>query len=200
MKTFQDICNALLKRWWNVTVPMRLRRRGVIFGERTAFHGMPLISKTRSSRIVLGDRVVMVSHSAFTALGVCRPCVLRTLRPGAVIDIGEDTGISGGVICAAVNVHIGKRCLIGADVKIVDTDFHALKVENRRYNDADEDIAAAPVVIGDDVFIGTGAIVLKGVTIGAGSVIGAGAVVSRDVPNFSVAAGNPAKVIRSIPA
>jgi acetyltransferase-like isoleucine patch superfamily enzyme len=199
MKTLQDIHHALLKRWWSLTVPMRLRRRGVDLGKGVVFYGMPFVSIVDSSRITLGNRVVMSSHSAFTALGVSRSCVLRTLRQGAEITIGDDTGISGGAICSAASVNIGKRCLLGADVKISDTDFHALKPENRRHNNNPEDIAAAPVIIGDDVFIGTGAIILKGVTIGAGSVIGAGAVVTRDIPDYSIAAGNPAKVVRTIP-
>jgi acetyltransferase-like isoleucine patch superfamily enzyme len=198
VKTLQDIHNALLKRWWRLTVPMRLRRRGIEIGTRGKFYGMPLVSMAGSSRITLGDRVVLASHSAFTALGVSRPCVLRTIRPGAVIAIGEDTRISGVVICAAVNITIGKRCLLGADVKIADTDFHALKPENRCFNNNPEDISAAPVSIGDDVFIGTGAIILKGVTIGTGSVIGAGSVVIKDVPEYSIAAGNPARVVRTI--
>lgn len=198
MKTLQDVRYAFLKRWWHATVPMRLRRRGVELGERVAFFGMPLVAVAKASRIRLGDRVVLASHSAFTALGVSRPCVLRTLRPGAVIEVGDDTGISGGVICSAVNIRIGKRCLIGADVKIADTDFHAIKPLNRYSNNNPEDIAVAPITIGDDVFVGTGAIILKGVTIGTGSVIGAGAVVTRDVPDFSIAAGNPARAIRRI--
>lgn len=55
----------------------------------------------------------------------------------------------------------------------------------------------APVVLEDGCDIGVGAIILPGVTIGRGAQIGAGAVVTRDVPEFSVAAGNPARVLRT---
>jgi acetyltransferase-like isoleucine patch superfamily enzyme len=65
--------------------------------------------------------------------------------------------------------------------------------ENR--ND-DSKIVCKPIVIEDDVFIGARVIVTKGVLIGRGAVVGAGAVVTKDVPPFSVVAGNPAKVIR----
>jgi maltose O-acetyltransferase len=58
--------------------------------------------------------------------------------------------------------------------------------------------AAKPIVIGNNVWLGGGAIVLAGVTIGENSVIGAGAVVTRDIPPNVVAAGNPARVIREI--
>ncbi len=54
-----------------------------------------------------------------------------------------------------------------------------------------------PVVIEDDVWIGTRAIILPGVRVGAGSIIGAGAVVTKSVPPYSIVAGNPARVVKS---
>jgi maltose O-acetyltransferase len=53
------------------------------------------------------------------------------------------------------------------------------------------------IVIEDDVWIGAGAIILTGVKIGQGSVIGAGSVVTKDIPEYSIAVGNPAKVVKS---
>lgn len=58
--------------------------------------------------------------------------------------------------------------------------------------------AAKPITIGDNVWLGSGAIVLAGVTIGENTVVGAGAVVTRDLPANVVAVGNPARVIRTI--
>ena len=58
--------------------------------------------------------------------------------------------------------------------------------------------AVGPVRIGDDVFIGKNAIILPGVTIGSRVIVGAGAVVGKDVPDNSVVAGNPARIIRSL--
>lgn len=58
--------------------------------------------------------------------------------------------------------------------------------------------ASAPVIIGDDVFIGARAIILKGVTIGDGAVIGAGSVVTKSIPPRVIAAGNPARIIKEI--
>lgn len=57
---------------------------------------------------------------------------------------------------------------------------------------------SAPIVIGDNVFIGARAIILKGVTIGEGAIVGAGSVVTKDVAEYSIVAGNPAKVIRAL--
>ncbi len=188
----------LLQIWWSISVPFRLRALGVRLGNGVQFLGMPIVSMSRGSTIQIGDRVVLCSDSRFTALGVNHPVVLRTLRQGAEIVIGDDTGISGGTICAAERVTIGKECMFGANVTIADTDFHALKPEGRRFNNNIQDIGASPVTIGQNVFIGTGAAVLKGVKIGNNSVIGAFAIVTRDVSSGTIAGGNPAKFIKNL--
>jgi acetyltransferase-like isoleucine patch superfamily enzyme len=124
---------------------------------------------------------------------------MRTLRKEAIIRIDADTGISGGTICAAICVKIGKECLIGANVTISDTDFHPIKASNRRYSDDQIDIKSSAIIIEDNVFIGTGAVILKGVRIGVNSIIGAGAVVTKNIPDNSIAAGNPAVIIGKVP-
>lgn len=175
-----------------------IKRSGGSVSPGVIFFEAPIVSIAEGSRIEIGENCVICSDSKNTTLGVNHPLVLRTLRPGARIVIGKDTGISGGSICAALSVKIGEHCLVGANVTITDTDFHPIDPEGRRYNENPEGIGAAPVEIEDNVFIGTGAIILKGVRIGKNSVIGAGSVVTRDVPPDSIAAGNPAKVLRNI--
>lgn len=173
-----------------------VRVAGVRIAGRCYFFGMPIIGRVPDSTISLGSGCEFRSRSDMTDLGINHPVVLRTLRPGASIVIGDNTGISGGVICAAIRVEIGKDCLLGANVTISDTDFHPINPDRRRYNNNPQDIAAEPVFIGDNVFIGTGAIVLKGVRIGNNSVVGAGSVVTKDVPPNTIVAGNPAKLIK----
>lgn len=90
-------------------------------------------------------------------------------------------------------VEVGHYVMVGPAVQIY-TAAHPVEVETR--NRGLE--TAKPVRIGDNVWIGGGAILLPGVAIGANSVVGAGAVVTRDVPSDVVVAGNPARVIREI--
>jgi maltose O-acetyltransferase len=91
------------------------------------------------------------------------------------------------LISEGPGIRIDSGVLVGTDVEMFDSDFHALSPDLRRK----EAPATAPVHIEPNVFIGSGVRILKGVTIGSGSVIGSGAVVTRSVPERSVAAGNP---------
>lgn len=90
-------------------------------------------------------------------------------------------------------VHIGDNVLFGPAVQVY-TATHPLDAELRRSGIE----SGKPIVIGDDVWIGGGAILNPGVTIGARSVIGAGSVVTKDIPDDVFAAGNPCKVIRKL--
>ncbi len=184
--------------WWRKVVPLYLRRTGVELGLDVRFQGSPIVSMATDSQIVIGDRANLCSASKYTALGVNHKTILRTMRSGASLSIGADTGLSGATICAAVSVSIGRECLIGANVVICDTDFHAVQPLGRRYNNNPEAIGARPIAIGNNVFIGANSIVLKGVKIGDNSVIGAGSVVVGEIPADCVAAGNPAIVLRRL--
>ncbi len=97
------------------------------------------------------------------------------------------------VVLDVVRVTIGDRVLFGPAVQLY-TATHPLRARERRAGLE----SGRPIVIGDDAWIGGGAIVLPGVTIGAGAVIGAGSVVTRDVPANALALGNPCRVVRVI--
>lgn len=96
------------------------------------------------------------------------------------------------VVLDAGKVSIGSNVLIGPGVQIY-TSTHPLEIEIRRTYSLSK-----PVTIGNDCWIGGNAIILPGVTIGNGCVIGAGSVVTKDIPENSMAVGNPAKVIRKL--
>jgi acetyltransferase-like isoleucine patch superfamily enzyme len=182
MQLVTRIWFKFLKQWWKISVPFRLRMKGLVIGKNVIFYGMPIVSVVSGSRIIIGDRAVLCSDSRFTALGVNHPVVLRTIRSGAEIIIGADSGLSGTSICSAMSVVLGRECLIGANVTIVDTDFHAIRPEGRRYNNNINEISASPVRVEDNVFIGAGALILKGVSVGRNCVIGAGSVAVKNVP------------------
>jgi len=109
--------------------------------------------------------------------------------------IASDTFIGrGSLINAAGGIKIGTNVLIGPGVKIWSVDH--------RFSSTDIPIRCqghtfSPVVIEDDVWIGMDSIILKGVTVGKGAVIAAGSVVTKDVPQFQIVAGAPAKMIGS---
>lgn len=190
--------DKLLQTSANAVGHVRARGAGAELARGIRFLGPAIMSRCEGSRLVIGEQVVLCSWSRWTALGVSHAVVLRTLAAGASLRIGRDTGISGGSFCAAVGVDIGERCMIGADVMITDTDFHAIEPAGRNTNSDWSRISSAKVRIGNDVFIGARAVILKGVEIGDGAVIGAGSVVTRSVPARGVAVGNPARWVREI--
>src|SRR5450830_1216116 len=159
------------KIYWSIASALLFWQKGIVCSTPIECIGLPIIELTVDSKVVFGARLTLCSDSRYTALGVSRPVILRTLMPGAQISIGDESGLSGTTICAAKSVSIGKRCLIGADVLIADTDFHPIAMEGRRYKGV-SDAKSSPVVIEDDVFIGARSIILKGVRVGKGAVIG----------------------------
>lgn len=123
----------------------------------------------------------------FGEVCVCCGCRIWAHR-GGEIRIEDGTFLDEGVeIIAWERVSIGRRCYVGMDVLIMDTDLHSVgdrPVENR------------PVEIGDGVRIGPRAMVLKGVTVGPNSIIHPGAIVTRDVPANSEVIPQPARTVR----
>ncbi|MFY0665015.1 MAG: sugar O-acetyltransferase [Natronospirillum sp.] len=113
---------------------------------------------------------------------------------GAQILLGK--GVFFNVNCVvldAAEVRIGANTLIGPAVQIY-TVLHPMDAATRRTHAE----RALPVTIGDDVWIGGGAIICPGVIIGARTVIGAGSVVTRDLPADVFAAGNPCRIVRPL--
>ena len=115
----------------------------------------------------------------------------NTLRIGDESWIGQQCFFH-----SAGGLEIGARVGIGPGVRII-TSVHA--EAGRHIPVLFSPVQTAQVTIGDDSDIGVGSVVLPGVTIGQGAIIGAGAVVTEDVPEYCVAAGVPARVLRERP-
>ncbi len=130
---------------------------------------------------------------------------IQVYQPGVRVRIGSRTSIGAWTrVDAACGVEIGDDVLMAWDVLVMDHDAHSLLFRNRK-NDVvhwqalDWDaVRKAPVSIGDKCWIGAKSIILKGVQIGEGAVVGAGSVVTKNVPPWTVVAGNPARVIRNL--
>lgn len=147
------------------------------------------------SRIKVGQKALR---------GLCGKLILKkcgknvNIEKGAVFSadmelgdnsgIGRDAELDGGIA-------IGNNVMMGPCVKMF--------VRNHDFSRTDIPMnmqgfsPARPIVIGDDVWIGANVIILPGVSIGTGCIIGAGSVVTKSIPDYSVAAGNPARIIKN---
>ncbi len=135
-----------------------------------------------TGNIVIGSDVLLYPH-----------VYLETQGEGS-ITIGDDVVVSSGThIVSRASVTIGQGTMIGESTSIRDANHTRTVGKSLRGSD---DIAT-PIVIGKEVWIGRGVAVLKGVTIGDYATVGANAVVNRDVPSHTVAAGVPARAIKS---
>jgi len=172
--------------WRNGWAVLRARwylRKADTLGPKARVWGRPVVYKQGS--IHIGSRLRLISTIAVTELAATN---------GGRLEIGESVFINYGCsISANQQVRIGDRCSIGTHCIIMDNDFHQVNPERRQ-----ERPPSAPIVLEENVWLGARAIVLKGVTIGRNSVIGAGSVVTRDVPPRCLAAGVPARVIRTL--
>lgn len=111
------------------------------------------------------------------------------------ITLGDNTSINRGCELFAAHlalggtITIGRNCALGPHVRIF--------AGGHNYNTKDLAVTAGPIMIDDFVWIGGNSTILPGVHIGEGAVIGAGSVVTRDIPPYTIAVGNPARVIKS---
>lgn len=167
------IVNELLMYAIRPFVILYLYLHGVKIGKNSKFYGFPKIFRTTGSKIIIGDNFEARSWWFSNPLGINHPLILCTWSKNAKIFIGNDVGISGGSIVSNDKITIGDRVLIGANVSIIDTDFHPLK-GNKRYSK--ENIKSKQVKIGTDAFIGMNANILKGVMISEGQIVPAGEV------------------------
>lgn len=144
---------------------------------------------TNPAAILIGKKVIVRSGARLEAIGLAVDCQPK-------ITIGDGSAIQFNFHCGAVeSVTIGVDVVIGGNVYITDHDHcyddPALSVRRN------VKLIASPVVIEDECWLGEGCVILKGVTVGRRSVVGANAVVTKSIPPYSVACGNPARVIKT---
>ncbi len=163
-------------------------------------HGSGEISPEKFKQIganVIFEKGVLIFHPENIELGnniyVGHNTILKGYYKNVMV-IGDNSWV--GQNCyfhSAGGIKIGENVGIGPDVKIL-TSFH--KEEGIEKPILFSELEFQPVIIENDTDIGIGSIILPGVKIGRGVQIGAGSIVTKDIPDFSVAFGSPAKVIR----
>jgi acetyltransferase-like isoleucine patch superfamily enzyme len=168
--------------WNRARIHYELMRRGAF--ARWPVHGN-LLEALREDRLRVGRNTLF------------EPGVWITAPHQARVHIGSGTFLNLGVMVAALHlVEIGDHCMFANGCFITDADH--------RFDDPGRPVTwqgfttRGPTRIGDNVWCGANVVITTGVTIGERSVIGANSVVTADIPPFSVAAGAPARVIRTI--
>lgn len=170
--------------------------RPFIFNSASLFHSNLVLKK--NVYIAQNVEIKETGQSGLVELGykvaIHPRSVLHTGDNGSIV-IGDESSVHQGcqIKSYVEPIIIGKGVMIAANSALYSYDhamYPDLPIRKQPL------VSKGPIVIQDDVWIGTGAIVLSGVTIGSGAVVAAGSVVARDIPPEAIAAGNPARVIK----
>lgn len=181
-----------------------LRLRGVRVGRGVEIRGVPSLKiRGRAGHIVIEDGVSILGdidlrnreegriifRQGAVIEGGCRFVAARE----GVIEIGQGTSIgTGAILNAGSDVRVGRRCTFAARVNINSSEhLHARNTPIK-----DQGFVHAPVVLGDDCWIGVNVTITQGVTLAQGSIVGANAVVTRDTDPYSINVGVPARKLR----
>jgi lipopolysaccharide O-acetyltransferase len=145
-----------------------------------------------------GERRIAIGDGVFIGAGSWLQ-VLEPAGEGVALELGDGTSVAGGcVLSAAASIRVGRKVLLARNVYVADHS-HAYGDTELAVLDQGVD-RIGPVEIGDGAWLGQNVVVGPGVRIGRGAVVGANAVVLEDVPDFTVAVGAPARVVRTLRA
>jgi acetyltransferase-like isoleucine patch superfamily enzyme len=167
--------------------------RGVVLGKNSLVSGF-VDKRSAVSSVVIG-RDCLIAGS------------LVTETDQSEIAIGDNVFIGANTILdCVVSIHIEDDVLISYQCILADSDNHSVDYSIRKkdlasWRDGKHDWSTTisrPIVVSKGAWIGARAIILKGVTIGEGAIVGAGSVVTKDVPAWTMVAGNPARAIRKV--
>lgn len=187
--------NLLKLTWLKKRYKMSHFRKFSRFGENLDISPRSDCSAEKPGSITIGNH--------------CRIYGRLQSQDGGEIGIGNHSCVYlDSIIGSVSSIRIGDCVIISNHVHIYDNNNHPTDPEVRRKMcmagfDGDawkwKHAVSAPIVIEDNVWIGEYAAVLKGVTIGTGSIVASHAVVTKDVPPYTIVAGNPARVVKEIP-
>lgn len=165
-------------------------------GDNARILGEFILRKEDSGYLSIGDNFFCQSGS-FASIDVQGVSKI-SIRRGAKLVIGDNVGSSSIIIHCWHSISISNNVNIGAGCMLFDTNFHNIDPVLRTSGDPRHSVKTAPIIIGNNVFIGARSIILKGCTVGTNSVIAAGSVVVCNVPPNEIWGGNPAKFLKKI--
>ncbi len=201
-----SVINRIISRFYRFNIEHRKKKyiaqlyNDGILQEDINFYSIPTISKCPNSTLIIGKGCTILNNSKENLAGISHSTSIATVTETAQLIINEYCGFSGNFICCAQKIIIGKYVNVGTGACIYDTDFHPIDYLQRRNNPGFDlnQVSSAPVIIGDDVWIGANSIILKGVNLGDRTIVAAGSVVTKSFPSDCIIGGNPAKIIRYI--
>lgn len=146
------------------------------------------------------DSILIIGDDSITKFNLCFE------KPNATLVVGKRTFIGNAIMSIAEKVEIGDDVMISWGVTVTDHNSHSLKFTERALDIEDwaracknwNKVKISQVKICNKSWIGFNSIILKGVIVGEGAIVGAGSVVTKDVPPWTIVAGNPAKIIREL--
>ncbi len=159
--------------------------------------GIPYIHISMNASCSIGSNLVMNNGSKYSDSGVGGVCRIE-VRDSAVLEIGDNVGMSDVTITCHEKITIGNNVLLGVGCQLRDTDNHSLNPADWLNGNDWKNKRSKPISIGDNVFIGGYSFILKGVKIGDNSIVGAGSIVTTNIPPNEIWAGNPAKFIKRV--
>lgn len=216
---FYDLVYRAGKRTRSMTLPNARLLGMLLLGERSLRRGVWRWLKNQYVSQIMNYRCTSVGHNVAWDGDVPLVYGAGEIHIGNAVHIGNNqTWIVGfksaakarlvigdhthinyrTTISVAKSVTIGSYCLLAGEIKIFDNNSHPLNHLQRRGSHVLSDQEIAPVVIEDDVWIGTNCVILKGVRIGRGAVVAAGSIVTKDVAPFTLVGGNPARLLKTI--
>ncbi|GAB4485464.1 MAG: hypothetical protein OHK0045_02920 [Raineya sp.] len=175
----------------------------LICGKNTRIEGLNLFVRnpSKDKYLYIGDDSVVSGSFIFEIAS-------------GEITIGNNTFIGGGMFVCVEGIEIGNDVMISWGCTFIDNNSHSLRWSERKNDVSDwkkgldeqkigfykdwSNVKRGKITVKDKAWIGFNCIVMKGVTIGEGAIIAAGSVVTKDVPDWTIVGGNPAKVIKYI--
>jgi acetyltransferase-like isoleucine patch superfamily enzyme len=193
---------SLIKKQHEMTANSPKDMRYLEVGDGCEINGLHIVSRnniSNKSLMKVGRDSIVIGTFVFEL-------------PSGYISVGNRTFIGGGTFISIEGIEIGDDVMISWGCTVVDNNSHSL-ISTDRLNDVtdwkrgiDEDkigaykdwskVSKGSVIIKNKAWIGFNSIILKGVTIGEGAIVAAGSVVTKDVPDFAIVGGNPAKIIK----